>query len=30
MKIIYDEVADTLTIILTEHSIAESDEDKLA
>ena len=28
MKIIYDQIADTLTIILTENPIAESDEDK--
>ena len=28
MKVIYDQVADTLTIILTENPIAESDEDK--
>ncbi len=29
MKVIYDQAADTLTIILTENPIAESDEDKL-
>ncbi len=28
MKVIYDQAADTLTIILTENPIAESDEDK--
>jgi uncharacterized protein YuzE len=28
MKVIYDQAADTLTIILTETLIAESDEDK--
>ena len=28
MKVIYDQVADTLTIILTENPVAESDEDK--
>ena len=28
MKVIYDQTADTLTIMFTEASIAESDEDK--
>jgi len=28
MKVIYDQAANTLTIILTENPIAESDEDK--
>ncbi len=28
MKVIYDQAADTLTIILTENPVAESDEDK--
>ncbi len=28
MKVIYDQVADTLTIILTENPVVESDEDK--
>ena len=28
MKIIYDQAVDTLTIILTENPVAESDEDK--
>jgi len=28
MKVIYDQVADILTIILTKNSVVESDEDK--
>lgn len=28
MKVIYDQLSDTLTIIFTETSVAESDEDK--
>jgi uncharacterized protein YuzE len=28
MKVIYDQVADTLTVIFTEPLVAESDEDK--
>ena len=28
MKVIYDQAVDTLTIILTENPVAESDEDK--